>query len=100
AYRARAAGEERLEEGQRLVADAAGRAELAAGEDRQAARERVVHLVLIPEAHVLQIALRYFARGAHEAARGRADQAVARVARPAGGERRVAVFGAELPDEG
>src|SRR5436305_2482020 len=86
AQRAGTAGKEVLEEGQRLAAQAAGDAELAAGEQREVARERKVHLVLITETRVLQVAAGELGAGADEAARARGDQAVARVARPAGGD--------------
>src|SRR5258706_13914256 len=75
AHRPWSTGEERLEERQRLAAEAARGAELAAGEDREAARQGVIRLVLVAQAHVLQVAFGELARGAPEAARARGDQA-------------------------
>src|SRR5436190_7670619 len=49
AHRARTTGKEVLEKRQRLAAQAAGDAELAAGEQRQVARQWEVHLVLVTE---------------------------------------------------
>src|SRR5207342_3538376 len=56
AHRAGAAAEKVLEERQRLVAVAAGIADLAAGMEGEGARQRVVPLVLEPEPVVLQVA--------------------------------------------
>src|SRR4051795_8545468 len=68
AHRARTAGEEGLEERQRLVAGPPGRAELAAGEEREVARDREIRLVLIAEADILEVALRHLARQPDEGA--------------------------------
>src|SRR5437899_12100251 len=50
AHRARRAGKEVLEERQGLPAEAAGEAELAARQQRERTRERVIPLVLVAEA--------------------------------------------------
>src|SRR3954470_11184777 len=96
AHGARAAGEEGLEERQRLAGNAARGAELAAREEGEVAVDREVGLVLVAQAHVLQVAFGHLARDTHQRARARGDQAVPGVAAPAAGEGAVAVFVAEV----
>src|SRR6185295_2618298 len=87
AHRSRPAGVVVLEERQRLLAVSLGEADVDAGEERVDAGQRDVILLLEAEAVILQVAGGDLAGGARERAGVGLDQAVARVPRPAGGQR-------------